>query len=794
MNDLYMILRRHILVFLTLLLTWQITSAQRYAQARIWFGQNGIAPLQNLGLALDHIHPGEDFVEGDFSIQGLKLAETNGYRVEILHPNAEEAYLKKPSLLSHERNNADCIAGLLDFPYEASNNYQEGSYKGNFTYQEMLDQLDRMAARYPHLITARQEIGDIRTHEGRPIYWIRISDNPEVDEQEPEILYTALHHAREPVSLTQLIYFMWYVLDHYDDNPRINHLLQNTELYFIPCVNPDGYIYNETQRPQGGGLWRKNRRDNGDGTFGVDLNRNYGHKWGYNNAGSSASTNSEVYRGPSAFSEPETQAIRDFVLNHHFQIALNYHAWGNYLIYPYGYTSKPAEDLDVYQELATLLTRENRFLHGTGLETLAYSSNGDADDWMYGDESKDRIFSMTPEVGGVEHGFWPHEDDVEYLCKSALRQNLDAAYFLLNSGMLIDESESFLTEMSGSIPVRLTKLGFEEVGLSMKLESITNNIEFHNSSKLYILDLFSSEKEQFHYTLRSGIQDGERIQFAYTIDNGSYQRTDTITKYYREGRFAFENTGNLTAWNDEPAMVNWGESKTVFYSGPSSLTDSPNGNTTPYTTNQLTSNEFYVEHADSAVLTFRGRWDIQHDFDFMKIEVSLDGETFFPLCGKYSKAGALSRNRNLPVYTGRQLTWVNEEIDLTDYTGQNISIRFTMESTNNSTRDGMYLDDIKVLAYDEGAVTDTRQLDETQFETRIFPNPVRSTLQMATEHSTDLDLAQVRIMNQLGQEVMVLPFQKWMSVDVSDWSPGLYFVLLQDVKGSRSTAKKFMVH
>jgi len=140
---------------------------------------------------------------------------------------------------------------------------------GFTTYQEMLDELDQMRSLYPNLISARISTSNITTYEGRTVYYVRLSDNPDVDENEPEVLYTGVHHA----------------------------LVDNIEMYFIPVVNPDGYVYNQQTNPNGGGMWRKNRRNNGDGTYGVDPNRNYSYLWGYNNTGSSPTSSSDTYRG-----------------------------------------------------------------------------------------------------------------------------------------------------------------------------------------------------------------------------------------------------------------------------------------------------------------------------------------------------------------------------------------------------------------------------------------------------------------------------------------------------------------
>ncbi len=789
---------KQILVFSGLLFTCSIASGQTYSKARILIEDQAYDALKGIGLALDHVTYTLDYVEGDFSQFEINEARQAGYEVQIVLPDAEKAYATSTYFHrdDHARSNADCVSELKSFGIDSPKNFHLGSYKGNYTLEEMEAELDAMHAAYPHLISAREKIGDFLTHEKRPIQWLRISDNPTVDEDEPEILYTALHHAREPVSLTQLIYFMWYILENSERDPAIKYLIENTELYFIPCVNPDGYFYNQMQRPEGGGLWRKNRRINSDGTIGVDLNRNYGHKWGIDNDGSSNKTASEIYRGEAPFSEPETQAVRSFVLEHDFKVALNYHAYGGFLIYPWGYTTTPAEDVDIFKELGLLLTRDNRYTYGTGIETVAYTTNGDADDWMYGEQNeKPRIFAMTPEVGIQQHGFWPAPEDVEHLCQAALHQNIQAATFLLNSAVVVDESEGFLTEKIGQIPIRLTKLGFEDVGLKLSIRPITSNITFSDPSKLYILSLFSRQRDQFEYQLSSDIQDGERIKFEYVLDNGFYQRIDTITTYYRSPNFALDNAGTLNDWVDLGLLNSWGSTDRHYYSPPSSLTDSPNGNYVPYSTNYLTLKHPIDLHGrDSAVLTFKALWDIQLLFDYLQVEVSTDGSNFQPLCGNYSGAGVPQMVKSQPVYSGRQLDWVSEQIDLSDYLGQTIHLRFSMISTNNDSRDGFYLDDIKVLAYNQGAITSSRDLAPADFNSVISPNP--ATDHIVIESSTadaGIQLETVEIYNQLGQQVTRLPYRTSIQLEVSNWQPGLYYLRYVDARMRSSSGQKFMV-
>ena len=166
---------------------------------------------------------------------------------------------------------------------------------------------------FPALITSKTEIG--KSVEGRSVYSVKISDNPEVDEDEPEVLYTSLIHAREPESMMQMLYFMFYLLENYGTDTEVTYLVNNRELYFIPVINPDGYVYNETTTPKGGGMWRKNRKNN-NGSYGVDLNRNFGPSlyWNAPNGGSSLNSSDETFRGTAPFSEPETESISNFLI------------------------------------------------------------------------------------------------------------------------------------------------------------------------------------------------------------------------------------------------------------------------------------------------------------------------------------------------------------------------------------------------------------------------------------------------------------------------------------------------
>ena len=140
---------------------------------------------------------------------------------------------------------------------------------------------------------------------------------------------------------------------------------------------------------------------------GVDLNRNFGYKWAFDNIGSSARGCSEEYRGTAAFSEPETQAIRAVARRYAIASVLHWHGWGNDVAFPFSYDWRAPmtnEDLGMYQEFATEMAATNHYASGRAWESVGYTTNGEADDWGWGDV---HAVSVTIEVGSSSDGFWP---------------------------------------------------------------------------------------------------------------------------------------------------------------------------------------------------------------------------------------------------------------------------------------------------------------------------------------------------------------------------------------------------
>ncbi len=171
---------------------------------------------------------------------------------------------------------------------------------------------------YPNIIKV-ESIG--QTWEKRDINLITLSCNISKADENPALFFTGTIHAREWIGHELGIDFVKYVVENIEIDPVLQSILSKSTIYMVPCANPDGYEYSRKHFS----FWRKNRRQNADGSFGVDLNRNF--PIGFIK---STSTTSNIYGGPEPFSEPETCALRDFVLSHpNICIALDYHSQGN---------------------------------------------------------------------------------------------------------------------------------------------------------------------------------------------------------------------------------------------------------------------------------------------------------------------------------------------------------------------------------------------------------------------------------------------------------------------------------
>jgi len=336
-----------------------------------------------------------------------------------------------------------------------------------YTYQEMTDLLHNLSMNYPDILSL-SSIGT--TYEGRDIWLVTLSDNPTVLEDEPEVLFMGAHHGNEKPSFEVLIFFIQYVCEHYgeesydddqdglvnediidgidndadgllDEDPseeRVKQIIDSTQLYVIPMVNPDGVEYD----------WRKNRAPNygADGTsteitsYGVDLNRNYGYMWNIvyllpEKYYVEWITNEEswTYRGEAPFCENESSAIKQLAETHDISISLSYHDYGEFMLFPWMHTSRHTPHESLFRSVGENMSRINKYdlrIYGQYgdreyLIPQYQGTPGSSENWLYGEHD---ILAFTMELcrhrpernpDRVFDACWKHVGVNFYVCERA---------------------------------------------------------------------------------------------------------------------------------------------------------------------------------------------------------------------------------------------------------------------------------------------------------------------------------------------------------------------------------------
>ena len=652
--------------------------------------------IGELGIPLDHIS-GKAGVFIDLTVNENETIEllSKGINLEIIIPNLTDHY--------KERN----IPFInRDFPL--------GSMQGNYTWDELNNRFDELHDFYPNIISERMIIG--QSIEGRDIWAFKISDNPNIDEDEPEVLYTALTHAREPVGMMNLFYFVQHIAEAYGIDTELTFLVNNREMWFIPVVNPDGYIFNESIEPDGGGMHRKNRLDTncGDGTNrGVDLNRNYSFGWGADNSGSSPYPCSTTYRGESAFSEPETQAVRDFIISRDFSNVLHYHTYSNLYIHPWGDGSLPNEpDISTIIEIGQEMARYNGYIVGTGLATIGYTVNGDAVDWTYGDQN---IISYVPEVGSPAQGFWPSENEITDLCSAQIYPN--KVFSFVSGADIIMKSYSYSQEnfMPGdevNIEIIIENRGLRDAENDIEIELSTINDLIDIDTDLYIMDeLQARDKDDFSFsvlfsnTAMLGSVTGVIISLA---SENTLSRIDTIEFVVGQGEILFYDSfeNGLGNWS---LNGDWGLTDDAF-SGSLALSDSPDSDYQPsQETIAEISLDIELDYISNPYVEFFAKWDIESNWDFVRFQAYVADSGWISLQGIYTEPGSgqTAQPYGEHGYDDIQNEWVQEKIFLEQLNvSRLLGFRFIQTSDDYTEGEGFIFDDFTIAGFPIGMMGD----------------------------------------------------------------------------------------
>ncbi len=676
----------------------QIVHAEdRYDQIRIWTDNTSQTVSELLPLGIDP--------------EGMMVRQDT--YIDVIVNQYEQELIVNQGLASEEIINDMSRYYASRLTQKTSRELGYGSMGGYLTFDEIVASMDALHEQFPTLVSAKDSIGS--SIEGRAIWAFKISDNPDVDEAEPEVFYNSLIHAREPAAMMTVMHFAWQLAEQYNTDPLLTYLVNQREIWFVPVVNPDGYVYNEWTDPSGGGMHRKNRRPGCSSSTGIDLNRNWGFQWAYDDVGSSPDSCSNTYRGTAPFSEPETKAVSDFVLAHEFKTVFNYHSYGNLLIQPFGYDPTvplPEPDGGFYQELGNDLVADNHYLFGTGDETVGYSVNGDAVDYMYGALG---IINFTPEVGlGTEGGFWPPTEKIFELAEANMSMNTHLAG-VAGCWIRLDKFK-VLTE------------GYAETGDSLSCELVVRNKGLGNESGSVVLHLSSPDssllisEKSFDLSalppqlgtdlgadglrLVVNTDSGTKASLIISLDvSGQYMVADTFSWMVGKPDTLFADdmeSGLLVLWDSN----SWDVSNDA-YAGSLAMTDSPDGKYPPMANNEVVFNRpIDVRGYSDIQLSYAAKWDIEFGWDFGQALVSTDnGNTWTALAGEFTAIGGGGQTvqpEGEPGYHGVS-DWVHETISLNQYSGTSeLLLGFKILSDNYVEGDGLFIDNLVVHGWGVG--------------------------------------------------------------------------------------------
>jgi hypothetical protein len=503
--------------------------------------------------------------------------------------------------------------------------------------------------------------------QGRPLLGVKISDNVATEENEPEVLIVGCHHARELMSVEIPLYVMRRLLDGYGVDPLLTSLVNTREIWIVPMVNPDGHVYVENNSGgQSENWWRKNRRANGDGSFGVDLNRNYAYNWGLDNIGSSGTPSSDVYRGTAPFSEPETAALRDFIAHHAFTVSASFHSYGDLFLYPWGFARANTPDHPVFQAFGDSVSLQNGYRAGNPENGAIYITNGDMDDWLYGDNvTKPRTFGFTFEVNTFEEGgFFPNDA----LIPSTCTENWGPTLTLLRYA---DEPRRIKIPARTSKPDFLTSGGSATLSWTVPVPDPANQPVDHEVRQIASVSTVTDNAE-------SGIADWDTLKFTW-----SAARSASATHSYYSG-----------AGNDRESI--------------------------------LTGRGLIAAGAGDSLVA-SAYWDLENFYDYWYAEASADGgATWESLAGdRTTMADPFGNNQGNGITASSGGTFLRSAFSLEPYAGQQVLVRFRVVTDNTNFGEGLYLDDVTpTIRYSGATITPTGSTAATFVVTPAPATPV----------------------------------------------------------------------
>jgi hypothetical protein len=750
-------------------------TAHQYSKVRVYCNsENEFNTLFKSGINYDLNNNQNNFfdiVMNENEFENLKLSNL---KFEILINDLEKynaEYLKKYKLHNS---------------FQSNEYFRLGSMSGYLTSEEIYFEIDRMIQKFPNLIFKTQ-IGT--SYECNEIFAYQFGSNSvQSDPNTAQTLITAYHHANEPGGAFALVYYLWDLLKRYDSNDlTAQYILENRKTFIIPVVNPDGVKFNEKNFPDGGGIWRKNRRLNSDSTYGVDLNRNYGPEYAWNapNNGSSILGYMEIYRGESPFSEPETQAVRDFMTGKNIKLAVNLHTYGKVVVVPFSYSTTINPDSIWYRNFLTDNYRNTGYVYGLDVDVIKYPNRGTSDDFMYLEKEKfSGVMPMTYEIGAAVLGFWQPIDSM--LIDAA--QNV--AFFdnaILSSGNNVTISDKDILKVEGKyfLKIKLQNIGYNKIdNLKVKLKSKSDKLIVDD--KIYDFGSIN-RNESLEFMIEYfpvGIDNGANAKFELETNIGYIKNIDFEIPVYEYQEYNIfdqqftENWDLKDGWN----FKNDNNNSIVL----SSNIDEN------YKLKMNSFADFSIPESNDSVSRYLLKFDhwieIETNYDFGLIWTkNQNGNIRNVKFGEYMVRGSNReggvQNDSLWGFHGMFRYWMPQTVFLNEFNDPINQFSYNLLTDNGLSKKGWKIRNLKLRSFPK--LKDTISSVSFQNITNyIYPNPVRDYISFPSNdiHKiTESNSDNLSIFNIKGECILKFDVNNSDSkFDVSKLQSGVYYLLINN--------------
>jgi len=580
-----------------------------------------------------------------------------------------------------------------------------GNHAGYYLPSEINNKLDEISNNYPNIATSKVSIGT--TYQGRDIFMVKISDNPNTDESatEPAVYYDAMQHAREPLSMMTLMYYMFWLVENYGSDPEATHIVDNRELFFVPIVNVDGYEYNISTNPLGGGLWRKNRTPNaGSSCVGTDLNRNYDSDWSV--VGTSTNPCSDVFHGAGPFSEPESVAVRDFLATINPAIAFTCHSASEIYLESGWDVTRSQEQY--YADYSLDMCEAEDYAYGQG-DDILYGATGTASRYL----NQVGAIAWTPEIGS---DWWePANEIVSYAEKhlpifeyaaSIAGDYPDIKQVTINNGGDILPGQTY------NLAVEIFNKGrtLSASNVSVQVVSSSSNVTIINNtttvSSVAARQTAWTSANPISLSINGNATNGDIIEVELSLmANGvEYEReTQRWVVGTQNILFAEDGSNGLGGFVENSNIIPWDTTFVMKRSGNECITDSRlEAAVNSAITTLSMSNPVSMTGTVKPILEFWIAWGMSNSSarssdspyeDKVTLELKLNGGAWNPIA-----------TDNTDSYNGQpefvlNNSWAKQIVDLSPYIGSDVEFRFVTEASYQRRPDGVFIDDFRIVDY-----------------------------------------------------------------------------------------------